>query len=77
MKIKTAGKAVDQYILLDGLFTVNLYTEIEIEKNRPKYHFRTNTLGNDSCKSPHGMFDDFLIPNDLGLVRDKFLEYYS
>ena len=77
VKIKTAGKAVDQYITLDGLFTVNLYTEVEVTNNKPSYHFRTNTMGNDSCKSPYGMFDDLSIPNDLGYVRDKFLEYYE
>lgn len=77
VKIKTAGKAVDQYITIDGLFTINLYTDVEVVNKRPVYQFRTNTLGGDSCKSPFGMFEDFLIPNDLGLVRDKFLEYYN
>lgn len=77
VKIKTAGKAVDQYITIDGMFTTNLYTDVKVEKNRPTYHFRTNTLGGDSCKSPYGMFEEFYIPNDLGLVRDKYLEYYQ
>lgn len=77
VKIKTAGRAIDQYITIDGLFTVNLYTDIEVSGKRPVYKFRTNTLGNDSCKSPYGMFEDFYIPNDLGLVRDKYLEYYQ
>lgn len=77
VKIKTAGKAVDQYITIDGLFTTNLYTNVEIVTKRPVYQFRTNTLGNDSCKSPYGMFSEFYIPNDLGYVRDKFLEYYE
>lgn len=76
-KIKTAGKAVDQYITIDGLFTVNLYTDVTVEKNRPKYQFRTNSFGDDTCKSPAGMFDEFYIPNDLGLVREKYLEYYE
>jgi adenylate kinase family enzyme len=76
-KIKTAGKAVDQYITIDGLFTVNLYTDVTMENKKPVYKFRTNTFGNDTCKSPAGMFDELYIPNDLGLVRDKFLEYYD
>lgn len=78
-KIKTAGKAVDQYITMDGLFTVNLYTEVDFDgvKGRTRYSFRTNTRGGDSCKSPFGMFDELLIPNDLGYVRDKYLEYYE
>lgn len=76
-KIKTAGKAVDQYITIDGLFTVNLYTDIAVEGNKPSYRFRTNSFGNDTCKSPAGMFEDLYIPNDLGLVRDKYLEYYE
>jgi hypothetical protein len=79
MKIKTAGKAVDQYITLDGLFTVNLYTDVEFDpsEKKPVYKFRTQTLGSDSCKSPYGMFDDLYIPNDLGLVREKYIEYYN
>ncbi len=76
-KIKTAGKAVDQYITIDGLFTTNLYTHVDIVNKRPVYQFQTNTLGNDTCKSPYGMFKEFYIPNDLGLVRDRFLEYYE
>ncbi len=78
-KIKTAGRAVDKYITIDGLFTVNLFTDVEFDAQNSKttYHFRTNTLGNDSCKSPYGMFPELLIPNDLGYVREKFLEYYN
>ena len=30
-----------------------------------------------SAKSPVGMFDKQLIPNDLGLVADKIAEYYA
>lgn len=30
-----------------------------------------------SAKSPVGMFDRQLIPNDLGLVADKIAEYYA
>ena len=30
-----------------------------------------------SAKSPVGMFDRQLIPNDLGLVADKNAEYYA
>ena len=76
-QIKTVGKAVDTYITFDGLFTVNLYTHVEMENGKPIYQFRTQTKGNDTCKSPNQMFDSLYIPNDLGLVRDKYLEYYE
>jgi hypothetical protein len=37
----------------------------------------TNTDGSNTAKSPVGMFDDLLIPNDLGYVKDKMEEYYN
>ena len=42
-----------------------------------KYRFRTQSQGNDSAKSPMGMFDELYIDNDLSQVIDKCNEYYS
>lgn len=80
VKIKTAGKMIDNNVLLDGLFTVLLYAEMEVsttEGARPKYHFRTNSDGNNTCKSPIGMFDEILIPNDMGKVVKIVNNYYN
>ena len=37
----------------------------------------TQTDGTTTAKSPAGMFDDSLIPNDLGYVKQKMEEYYN
>lgn len=74
-KMKTLGKMLDNVVTLEGLFTVVLYTEGEIEGGKIKRWFRTQSAGNDTAKSPYGMFPSLTIPNDLGLVAeyiDKF-----
>ena len=42
-----------------------------------EYNFVTNNNGIFPARSPIGMFDDIMIPNDLGLVSDKVNEYYN
>lgn len=77
-KMKTAGKLVDQHITLEGFFSVVLFTEIvKKEEGEFNYCFRTRTDGVDNSKSPMGMFEDALIPNDLQYVFDKMKAYYQ
>jgi hypothetical protein len=69
---------VDNYLTLEGLFTILLYSKVERgQDNKPKYSFVTNNDGQYPAKSPVGMFNDLYIPNDLGLVSQKINEYYS
>jgi hypothetical protein len=75
-KMKTVGQMLDNYLTLEGLFTVILYTRVSKDSNsKPKYEFVTNHDGEFPAKSPVGMFDDLYIPNDLGLVAEKIDEY--
>lgn len=77
-KMKTAGKLVDQHITLEGFFSVVLFTEIvKKEEGEYDYCFRTRTDGVCNSKSPMGMFDEMLIPNDLQYVFDKMKAYYK
>lgn len=85
-KLKTIGKMLDEKVNLAGLFTVVLYSLVEINNNEGvrnvSYNFVTNKYINNSgieipAKSPVGMFDDILIPNDLGYVITKQNEYYG
>lgn len=71
-KIKTIGKALDKYITIEGLFMVVLGTEVVDEK----YYFVTQNSGNDTLKTPEGMFPSKFIPNDLKYVEDKIRNYY-
>jgi hypothetical protein len=77
-KIKTAGKLIDNQVLLEGLLTMCLYTFIEEKKDgSAEYNFLTNRFRRFPAKSPDGMFDEIKIPNNLQLVVDKINEYYK
>jgi hypothetical protein len=76
-KIKTAGKMIDNQVLLEGLLTVCLYTNVEENKDGATYSFITNRYKKMPAKSPEGMFSDLKIPNDLQLVVDTLNEYYN
>jgi hypothetical protein len=77
-KMKTAGKLLDNQIVLEGLFTIALYTHVDEDKNGDAtYEFVTNRWKKYPAKSPAGMFDATRIPNDLKEVCDRINEYYS
>lgn len=77
-KIKTIGKALDNQIVLEGLFTICLYTHVSEDKDEKAiYQFVTNRFRNYPAKSPMGMFDDTLIPNDLQVVCNTIDRYYA
>ena len=77
-KIKTAGKLIDNQVLLEGLLTVCLYTTVEENKDgSTSYGFVTNRYRKMPAKSPDGMFDELKIPNDLQFVVNSVKEYYN
>jgi hypothetical protein len=77
-KMKTSGKALDNQITLEGLFTICLYTHVEEAKDGSgSYSFVTNRFKKYPAKSPNGMFDEIKIPNDLQLVVNKVNEFYN
>ena len=72
-KAKTIGKMIDQYVTLEGLFTIVLKTHVK----DGKYTFITHNSGFDTVKTPLGMFKDDEIDNDLLMVDDVIREYYG
>jgi hypothetical protein len=72
--IKTIGKMLDQVICLEGLFTTVLRTKVDAANGT--YSFRTQNSGNDTVKSPMGMFEQPEIDNDLALVDKILCSYY-
>jgi hypothetical protein len=77
-KIKTAGKLIDNQVLLEGLLTVCLYTHVEESKDGVvTYSYLTNRFKKYPAKSPDGMFDQIKIPNDLSYIAKKLDEYYN
>ena len=77
-KIKTAGKLIDNQVLLEGLMTVCLYTLVEEQKDGTvSYNFITNRFRKMPAKSPDGMFSELKIPNNLQMVVNNVNEYYK
>ena len=72
-KIKTIGKLLDEKITLEGLFTIVLKTAV----HDGRYLFVTQNSGNDTVKSPMGMFENIEIDNDLKAVDKAIREYYE
>ena len=71
-KIKTIGNALDKYIAVEGLFMIVLGTVVVNDH----YYFATQNSGNDTLKSPEGMFPSKWIPNNLKYVEEKIRNYY-
>lgn len=69
------GKLLKDKIKVEGMFTIVLYTEVEMKDSKPSYFFLTQNNGKNSCKSPEGMFNDVRIPNDLKYVLQRIREY--
>jgi len=73
VRMKTVGKLVDQHIVPEGFFTIVLRTEAI----NGQYTFRTQTNGQDCCKSPIGMFNELAIQNDLAEVDKAICDFYD
>ncbi len=72
-KLKTIGKMLDEKITLEGLFTMVLHSRIV----DGEYKFQTQDDGDYLAKTPMGMFDEKLIPNDLIMVKEAVENYYN
>ena len=72
-KFKTIGKMLDEKVTLEGMFTIVLKTVV----TDGKYQFSTRNSGQDTVKTPLGMFNDVLIDNDLAMVHKTIREYYG
>lgn len=72
-RLKTIGKLLDEKIVLEGMSTIVLKTNV----SDGKYVFLTQNNGKDTTKSPAGMFPSYAIDNDLKYVDDKIRSYYE
>lgn len=73
VKAKTIGKMLDEKITIEGKFTIVLRTSVE----DGHYYFLTQNNGQDTVKSPMGMFEELKIDNDLKHVDSVIREYYG
>jgi hypothetical protein len=75
-KAKTIGKMVDEKLTLEGLFSIVLFGKVKKDKDgNIRYVFETSNNGENTCKSPRGMFESFEIVNDLQLVKEAIIAY--
>ena len=70
---KTIGKMLDNYVTVEGKFTIVLKTVVQ----DGRYMFATHNNGQDTVKSPLGLFEQDLIENDLKAVDTAIREYWS
>jgi hypothetical protein len=76
IKAKTIGKMIDSTVTLEGLFSIVLFAKAKKDKELGvRYVFETQTNGENTCKSPKGMFSEFEIPNDLNIVKTAICDY--
>ena len=70
---KTVGKMIDNYINVEGCVTIVLKTVVQ----DGNYFFSTRNSGQDTVKTPLGMFAEPLIDNDLKAVDGAIRKYYG
>ncbi len=68
-------KMIDNALTLEGLFSIVLFCKVKKTKEGVVYVFETQNNGENTCKSPKGMFSTVDINNDLGFVKAAMLEY--
>ena len=71
-KAKTSGKMIDNWLTLEGLFSIVLMATTDGKKHQ----FITQSDGTNTCKSPMDMFEPE-IDNDLKFVDTAIREYYN
>lgn len=76
VKAKTVGKMIDNALTLEGLFSIVLFGKVRKDDDGVlEYGFETQNNGENTCKSPMGMFEEAFIPNDLAYVLDCIDKY--
>ena len=76
VKAKTVGKMIDNALTLEGLFSIVLFGKVVKDKeDKLNYVFETVNNGENTCKSPDGMFENTRISNSLKIVKNAIIEY--
>lgn len=73
-RLKTLGRLASK-MQLEGLVEHCYMAEMRIENGKPKSYLRTQNSGNDTARSPEGMFNDLFIPSDFSLIVNGILNY--
>lgn len=73
IKAKTVGRMLDEKITFEGMFSIVLRTHVV----DGQYRFLTKNNGQDTVKTPIGMFEEEAIDNDLKVVDERIREFYK
>lgn len=73
VRMKTIGRMLNEKITVEGMFTIVLRAVVR----DGEYLFQTHNSGNDTVKTPMGMFKEDLVPNDLAAVDARICEYWG
>lgn len=81
-KVSTIGSMIDNSYNPEEVVPMTLFSNVKFDdKGVPTYGFYTHRCMDGNvlipAKSPHGMFEEDFIPNDLGLVVKAINEYYN
>jgi len=81
-KVKLIGMMLEDKYNPLAIVSISLFTHVSFDDNdKPVYNFITNRTNINGqiipAKSPEGMFDELMIPNDLEYVNRKIEEYYN
>lgn len=75
-KIMTPGKKLEN-LVLESFSTIVLYTTVIRNPGKENEYCFSTRCNNDSAKTPMGMFEELLVPNDLVEINAKIREYYG
>tara|TARA_R110000787_G_scaffold119477_1_gene230367 strand:- start:26 stop:688 length:663 start_codon:yes stop_codon:yes gene_type:complete len=73
IKVKTAGKMLDQQTCIEGKFTVCLLAE-KIDGN---YSFTSSLMNDPIAKAPRGMFEEKVMENNLANVDQCARDFWG
>lgn len=81
-KVKLIGMMLEDKYNPLAIVSISLFTNVTFDDNdKPTYNFITNRTNINGqvipAKSPEGMFEELMIPNDLDYVKKKIEEYYN
>lgn len=75
-RLSMPGKQLDKF-MLESFSSIVLYTEIVKNHGKGNDYFFSTLNNNNTAKSPMGLFEEDLIPNDLKLVNEAVIDYYD
>lgn len=75
-KLVTNGRKLEK-IKLESKMPIVLHTHVKCDGKGNNEYFLETKMNNSTAKTPIGMFEEFLIPNDITIINEKVREYYG